>query len=249
MSIKPTIPVHPELMKDSIEAESIVVNGTIPSIQRPTGLGLGLGLGFQEDVGTEDIEEEEYDVPETKNMLPPLPSAESSISLSTPRIDNGEFTPLTSPVKRIIKSNSNPDINAETTKSEILNYSPAINIQERFEVQLDLPFNESGSAPKTIEERIKLYEDVQKKEIIEFDKTLKNLKKSGWMTDKEILQLEDSKFNNFNKWESKIKNLKKAMKKLKIDNKTNEYFEKDSNLIVNSPSLQNLEEKFSNLEM
>jgi hypothetical protein len=160
----------------------------------------------------------------------------------------------------------------ETAVNDVLNYSPAINIQERFEVCLDMPIINESKAPKTIQEKIKLYEDVQKTEIIEFDKTLKNLKNSGWMSEKEILQLENAKFDNFNKWETKIKDLKSTVRKAPSVNSLqhlgnrsslsdgarghDDYFSSqrsrspasaNNDLHITSPTLQNLEKKFSNL--
>ncbi len=95
-----------------------------------------------------------------------------------------------------------------------LEYSPTITIDERFDVKVDIPSEKA--LPRTTEDKIKFFETFQKKEAQEFDKTLKSLKKGGWITSKDLSSLETKKHNHFKKWEIKIKELKNSLRHKKF---------------------------------
>lgn len=110
---------------------------------------------------------------------------------------------------------STPKKFKEDEDDEFLNYSPVLTIDDKFEAISDIPLTEIN-LPRSTEDRIKFYEKLQKKEHDEFDKTLDSLKKSGWVSDRDIMQLESSKNESFHKWEAKILILKRS---LRIKNK------------------------------
>jgi len=141
--------------------------------------------------------------------------------------------------------------------NEDSNYSPTITIDERFEVSVEIPSEEA--IPKTVEDKIKFFQTFQMKEALEFDKTISSLKKGGWLSSKDLTNLETKKQNHFKKWEIKIKELKNTLKNKKTfnnnDSNSDQFgtyfspklknFESEHLEGDKSPNLQTLEKQFS----
>lgn len=134
------------------------------------------------------------------------PKAEYQFNINTPPAKLESC--LVTPVREIMMEDE------DIAKGTKLNFSPTITIDERFDVKVDIPLE--NSLPKTTEDKIKIFEIFQKKEAQEFEKTLKSLKKGGWLSSKDLSSLENKKQNHFKKWENKIRELKNSLRHKKV---------------------------------